>query len=83
MNRKTSVLIEEFWSNWSILLSIVLALSPFLILLSARGMFFPLLLGILFLFVSGIVCMINAIRESVKTIRQENDELLKTLRGQK
>lgn len=82
-SRKTKVFIKEFWSNYSSIMAATLALSPFLLIISARGFFLPLALTFLFLIVSAIVCILYAFNTSTITIDNENKEIMQALRGTK
>lgn len=80
-NRKTKILLSEFWSNYSILFSVILALSPFLLIFAARGMIFPLVVSVVLLIIFAIVNFVNALDQTEIIVKKENEEVLNALRG--
>lgn len=81
--RKSSLIFLEFWGMYSVLCSIIFASIPFLIIIAARGIIFPLALAFLFLIISAIVCFIYALNSATLTIDKENREIMQALRGTK
>lgn len=81
--RKKSIIIKEFWNNYSAIMSITLALSPFLLIVAARGFLFPLVLLSLFLIVFPVICILYAFNKAKIVIDKENKEIMQALRGTK
>lgn len=79
--RKNKIFLTEFWTSYSVIASIVLASSPFLLLIAARGMFIPLILAIIFLVISGIISIVYAANSTRIIIEKENREIMNALRG--
>ena len=79
--RKSSLVFSEFWAMYTVLCSIIFASLPFLIIIAARGIVFPLALAFLFLIISAIVCFIYALNNATITIDKENREIMQALRG--
>ena len=81
--RKSKIFLTEFWTSYSVIVSIILALSPFLLLITARGFFIPLVLVAIFLVISGIISVVNAADSTRIIVEEENKEIMNALRGVK
>lgn len=82
-SRKLKLVLSEFWSSYTVICSIALAATPFLLILAVRGIVFPLILTVLILMVSGVISFIYSLNSATVIIEKENNEIMKALRGVK
>lgn len=82
-NRKTNLLLAEFWGTYSVLCSTVFAAIPFLVIFAASGIIFPLVIAISFLIIAAVVSYMYAANSATITIDRENREIMNILKGKK